>query len=56
MEEEVRHILRTALSREPSAEDGDLGEAIQRRFKRLGGVKLALPKREAIRKPPALRR
>lgn len=51
MEEEVRHILRTALSRD-TREDGDLGQAIQRRFQRLGGVKLALPKRAPIRRPP----
>jgi plasmid stability protein len=51
MEDEVRHILRGALSRE-SREDASLGEAIQRRFQALGGVKLPLPHREPIRKPP----
>jgi plasmid stability protein len=53
MEEEVRHILRAALTRDMPEED-DLGQAIQRRFKRLGGVKLDIPKRESIRKPPFL--
>jgi plasmid stability protein len=53
MEEEVRQILRAALSRD-APEESDLGQAIQRRFKRLGGVKLALPKRDPIRKPPSL--
>jgi plasmid stability protein len=51
MEEEVRHILRTALS-EKSGEGANLGEAIQRRFHSLGGVKLKLPDRAPIRKPP----
>jgi plasmid stability protein len=54
MEEEVRHILRAALSR-GAPEESDLGKAIQRRFKRLGGVKLALPKRDLIRRPPLLK-
>jgi len=51
MEDEVRHILRTALSEEP-CEGTNLGEAIQRRFHALGGVKLKLPDRAPIRKPP----
>ena len=50
MEDEVRHILRSALSQEP-AESAHLGEAIQRRFQAVGGVELKLPKRAAIRKP-----
>ena len=54
MEEEVRHILRAALSR-GAPEESDLGQAIQRRFKRLGGVKLAIPKRDRIRTPPLLK-
>ena len=40
----MRHILRSALSQEP-AESANLGEAIQRRFQAVGGVKLKLPKR-----------
>jgi antitoxin FitA len=54
MEEEVRQILRSALNQE-SPESTDLGARIQRRFRRLGDVKLAIPKREPIRKPPRLR-
>lgn len=54
MEEEVRHILRAALSG-GAPEDSDLGQAIQRRFKPLGGVKLAIPKRDPIRRPPLLK-
>jgi plasmid stability protein len=54
MEEEVRQILRSALKQE-SPESADLGTRIQRRFRRLGDVKLSLPKREPIRKPPRLR-
>ena len=53
MEDEVRHILRTALSPESAAgADLNLGETIHRRFRALGGVKLKLPKRAPIRKPP----
>ena len=51
MEDEVRHILRAALSQE-APESANLGEAIQRRFKAVGGVDLKLPKRASIRKPP----
>jgi plasmid stability protein len=51
MEDEVRHILRTALNEE-SREGVNLGEAIQRRFRALGGVKLKIPNRASIRKPP----
>jgi plasmid stability protein len=51
MEEEVRHILRAALTRD-APEQSDLGQAIHRRFKRLGGVKVELPRRGPIRKPP----
>lgn len=51
MEDEVRHILRAALSEE-STESANLGETIQRRFQALGGVELNLPKRKSIRKPP----
>ena len=53
MEDEVRHILKAALSEEP-AEATDLGEAIQRRFRALGGVNLKLAERTPIRKPPKL--
>ena len=51
MEEEARHILREALAGDHAAE-GNLAEAIRRRFARFGGVELDLPKRERIRKPP----
>jgi plasmid stability protein len=53
MEDEVRHILRTALNQESEA-DTNLGAAIHRRFQALGGVKLKLPKRAPIRKPPKI--
>ena len=51
MEDEVRNILRVALSEEPSARH-NLAEAIRRRFQPLGGVKLELPPREPMRDPP----
>lgn len=51
MEEEARTLLRAALT-----DDNDTGinlaEAIQARFRRLGGVELAIPRREPIREPP----
>jgi len=45
MEEEARNILRAALAQ------GDLAAAIGARFRPLGGVELALPLRDPIRKP-----
>ena len=51
MEEEVRHILRAALTQE-SPVKANLGEAIQCQFQALGGVKLKGAPREPIRKPP----
>ncbi|HET7205362.1 MAG TPA: hypothetical protein VFI95_02165 [Terriglobales bacterium] len=53
MEEEAREILRTALSSAPATTE-NLAETIHRRFAALGGVDLELPKRDQIRKPPAL--
>jgi plasmid stability protein len=51
MEEEARHILRTALSR--NAKGGtNLAQVIRSRFAPLGGVDLQLPEREAAREPP----
>ncbi len=51
MEEEVREILRTALSHE-SQTQRNLAHAIRSRFAPLGGVELDLPPRSPIRKPP----
>lgn len=53
MEEEVRHILRTALSTEerPTV---DMAEALRRRFAGLGGHDLDIPPRDAMRHPPGL--
>ncbi|HET6948198.1 MAG TPA: plasmid stabilization protein [bacterium] len=51
MEEEARTLLRAALS-EASTPRGNLAEAIQARFRRLGGVDLRLPPRELGREPP----
>ncbi|MDN5843358.1 MAG: plasmid stabilization protein [Alcaligenaceae bacterium] len=51
MEEEVRDILRSALSVRP--EDGQsLVEAIRSRIMPLGGIELKPNTREAIRTPP----
>ena len=51
MEEEARQILRTALV-DDAAESTPLGERIHARFRELGGVELALPKRDRGRPPP----
>ncbi len=51
MEDEVREILRTALSarNEPP---GNLADAIRKRFGPLGGVDLPPVPREPLREPP----
>lgn len=51
MEEEVRDILRTAVSEVPSR---PLGRTIHGRFAALGGVELELPVRGSMREPPDL--
>jgi plasmid stability protein len=51
MEDEARNILRRALADE-AAVPHNLAEAIQRRFRPLGGVELSLPAREPMREPP----
>ena len=55
MEEEARTLLRTAL-REETVMGGNLADAIRARFRRLGGVDLQLPAREAMREPPRVGR
>ncbi len=54
MEEEVRVILRAALTAREGAKVG-LATAIGRRFRSSGGVDLVLPEREPIREPPKQR-
>ena len=51
MEDEARHILRTALT-EKTREPRNLFEAIRRRIEPLGGVDLDISRREAMREPP----
>ena len=51
MEEEARHILRSALTEETMPKR-NLAEAIHLRFKSLGGVDIRLPAREPMREPP----
>lgn len=50
MEDEVRDILRTALSLE-SARTGGLVEALRARVAPFGGVELQVAPREAMREP-----
>lgn len=50
MEEEARDILCAALAQE--APNVHLADLIQARFRKLGGVQLALPERQGIREPP----
>jgi antitoxin FitA len=51
MEEEAREILRAAL-RASSPAQGNLAEAIRRRFAVFGGLELQLPRRDAMRQGP----
>ena len=53
MEEEAREILRAGLSQDP-ANGLNLAESIRRHFDPLGGVELALPSREPVRRPQKL--
>ena len=55
MEEEAREILRSALTAIPPVKR-NLAEAIQLRFAVYDGVKLELPKRGTMRKPPEFNR
>ena len=51
MEEEAREILKAGVAAEPTPRL-DLAASIRRRFEPLGGVELAIPPREAVRRPP----
>jgi antitoxin FitA len=51
MEEEAREILRAAL-RASSPAQGNLAEAIRRRFAVFGGLELEMPRRDAMRRAP----
>jgi plasmid stability protein len=53
MEEEAREILKTGL-RAKGAPRLDLAESIRRYIDPLGGVELALPPRQPVRRPPKL--
>ena len=55
MEEEARQILRLALTAK-GVTGRNLGESIRRRFQALGGVELAIPPREPMRRPPTFGR
>ena len=52
MEEEAREILRQVIG--PSAPPRDLAAAIRSRVASFGGVVLEIPKRDAMRDPPAV--
>lgn len=51
MEEEARHILRSALAQKKGA-PRDLFEAIRRRITPLGGADPEIPHRGPMREPP----
>ena len=53
MEEEARNILRAAMHN-PLGAGENLATAIHKRFASLGGVKLQLPSRAAMRRIPDL--
>ncbi len=50
MEEEVRHILRMELHRQPRQKN--MASAIRARFAPFGGVELEIPSRSPMRLPP----
>ena len=54
MEEEAREILRCALTAEPPPAQ-NLAASIRSHIEPFGGVELALPQRQPVRRPPALR-
>lgn len=53
MEEEARAILKAGLSSKPEPKR-NLAEAIRQRIAPLGGIEIALPVREPVRRPPKL--
>jgi len=53
MEEEAREILKTGLKARPVPRL-NLAESIRRYIEPLGGVELALPPRQAVRRPPRI--
>jgi antitoxin FitA len=53
MEEEAREILKAGLKAK-GVPRLNLAESIRRHVQPLGGVELALPPREAVRRPPSL--
>lgn len=55
MEEEAREILKAGLIAE-TAHRPNLAESIRRRVDPVGGIELALPSREFVRRPPKLAR
>ena len=55
MEEEAREILKGALASD-ATQSANLADAIRRHIEPLGGVDLQLPKRQPVRRPPALNR
>ena len=55
MEEEAREILEAALRAE-SPQRRNLAESIRRCVAPLGGVELAIPSREPVRRPPKFTR
>ena len=53
MEEEAREILKAGLGAK-CVPRLNLAESIRRHVEPLGGIELALPPREAVRRPPKL--
>jgi len=54
MEDEARNILRAALAKDATT-PRNLAQTIRQRFEPLGGVELALPERQPMRRPPGPR-
>jgi antitoxin FitA len=55
MEQEARELLEAALREKDAEKTENLGEAIRRRFSRLGGVDLKIPPRTSMVRDPGIR-
>jgi plasmid stability protein len=55
MEEEARELIKAGLTSE-MPRGANLAEAIRRHIAPLGGVELAFPPREPVRRPPDLKK
>lgn len=55
MEQEARELIESALAQKDAEKPENIGEAIRRRFARLGGVDLKIPPRRSMVRDPGIR-